>query len=468
MSRRNLYWLLGIAAVSFFGIAVSYATPTREKDRDYELVRLMVDVLHEVRSKYVVEVSPERERKLVEDMINGGLERLDPHSQYINPHDYKQFDKQSEGKFGGIGIQVGFDRQNRGQLSVISPMPGTPAYEAGVLAGDVILKIDGKATETMRMGEAIDMIQGEPGTKIVLSLAREGKKEPVDVTITRALIKVPSVLGDKRKKDDPKSWDFFIDAKERIGYVRLTSFSKNSTAELKSAIEQLEKDGVRAVVLDLRNNPGGLLKAAVEISDLFLDEGLIVSTKGRNYKDEVYRAKAEGTLLNGPNGKVPMAVLINKYSASASEIVSAALQDHKRAVIVGERSYGKGSVQNVLLMENETSALKLTTASYWRPSGKNIHRFPDKKDFESAKIDPDEWGVKPDAGMEVPMKDADRVEWMTWRSDRDVVRAKPKAAQKDKDGKPKPPYVDRVLQKAVDQLKKELADKPAAPVQRDA
>jgi carboxyl-terminal processing protease len=468
MSRRNLYWLLGIAAVSVFGIAVSYATPTREKDRDYELVRLMVDVLHEVRSKYVVEVSPERERKLVEDMINGGLERLDPHSQYINPHDYKQFDKQSEGKFGGIGIQVGFDRHNRGVLTVISPMPGTPAYEAGVLAGDTILKIDGKATETMRMGEAIDMIQGEPGTKISLSLSREGKKDPVEVTITRAIIKVPSVLGDKRKKDDPKSWDFFIDAKERIGYVRLTAFSKNATAELKEAIEQLEKDGVRAVILDLRNNPGGLLKAAVEISDLFLDEGLIVSTKGRNYKDEVYRAKAEGTLLNGPNGKVPMAVLINKFSASASEIVAAALQDHKRAVIVGERSYGKGSVQNVLLMENDTSALKLTTASYWRPSGKNIHRFPDKKDFEAAKIDPDEWGVRPDSGLEVAMKEADRIEWMTWRSDRDVVRAKPKAVEKDKDGNAKAPYVDRVLQKAVEQMKKELANKPAAPVQRDA
>src|SRR5262249_49984621 len=162
--------------------------------------------------------------------------------------------------------------------------------------------------ETMRMGEAIDLIQGEPGSKISLALAREGKKEPIEVTITRAIIKVPSVLGDKRKDED-KSWDYFIDAKERIGYVRLTNFSKNSAAELKSAIEQLEKDGVRAVILDLRNNPGGLLKAAVEISDLFLDEGLIVSTKGRNYKDEVYRAKAEGTLLNGPNGKVPMAVL---------------------------------------------------------------------------------------------------------------------------------------------------------------
>src|SRR5690349_10009861 len=262
MSRRNLYWLLGIAAVSVLGLAVAYSAPTREKDRDYELVRLLVDVLHEVRHRYVVDVSPDRERKLVEDMINGGLERLDPHSQYINPRDYKQFDKQSEGKFGGVGIQVGFDRQHRGQLTVISPMVGTPAYEAGVLAGDVILKIDGKSTEHLRMSEAVDMIQGEPGSKVTLSLAREGEKKPLDITITRAIIKVPSVLGDRRKPGNAKEWDYFIDRKERIAYLRLTSFSKNAPAELKTAIEQLEKDGVRALVLDLRNNPGGLLRAA--------------------------------------------------------------------------------------------------------------------------------------------------------------------------------------------------------------
>src|SRR5262249_9385555 len=156
-------------------------------------------------------------------------------------------------------------------------------------------------------------------------------------------------------------------------------------------------------VIDLRNNPGGLLRGAVEISDLFLTEGVIVSTKGRNHKDEVYRAKAEGTLLSAPGREVPIAVLINKYSASASEIPADAPQDHKRAVVIGERSYGKGSVQNIILLEGETSALKLTTASYWRPSGKNIHRFPDKKDFEAAKIDPDEWGVKPDPGFEVKL-----------------------------------------------------------------
>jgi carboxyl-terminal processing protease len=468
MSRRNLFWLLGTAAVFVFGLAVSYSAPTRERDKDYELVRLLVDVLHEVRTKYVVEVNPERERKLVEDMINGGLERLDPHSQYINPHDYKQFDKQSEGKFGGVGIQVGFDRQNRGQLTVISPMAGTPAYEAGVLAGDIILKIDGKPTDNMRMSEAVDMIQGEPGSKVTLSVVREGVKEPKDIPITRAIIKVPCVLGDLRKPDNPKEWDFFLDKKERIAYIRLTTFSKTAASELRTVVEGLEKDGVRGLILDLRNNPGGLLRAAVEISDMFLNEGVIVSTKGRNHKDEVYHAKPEGTLLTGPNGDVPIVVLINKFSASASEIVSAALQDHKRAVVVGERSYGKGSVQNIILMENDTSALKLTTASYWRPSGKNIHRFPDKKDFEAAKIDPDEWGVKPSEGMDVKMKDEERLAYMAHRSDRDIVRSKPKAPEMDKDGKPKPPFVDRVLQKALEAVKKEIHKGQAAPAKRDA
>jgi carboxyl-terminal processing protease len=456
MSRRNLYWLLGIVTVSLFGFTVSYSAPTREKDKDYELVRLVVDVLHEVRQRYVTDIDSDRERKLVEDMINGGLERLDPHSAYIPPREYKQFEKQSEGKFGGVGIQVGFDRQNRGQLTVISPMPGTPAYEAGVLAGDLIVKIDGKSTENMRMSEAVDMIQGDPGQKVTLTVLHEGSKDPKDIAITRAIIMVPSVLGDRRKADDPKAWDFLLDKDSKIGYIRLTNFSKTAAKEMRDAIEQLERDGVRGLIIDLRNNPGGLLKAAVEISDLFLTDGRIVSTKGRNHKEETYDAKPDGTLLL-PVEKYPMAVLVNKYSASASEILSAALQDHKRAIVVGERTYGKGSVQNIIEMHegSKSSALKLTTASYWRPNGKNIHRFPDSKDS-------DEWGVKPNDGFEVPMKDEERLEYMIYRSDRDIVRTKPKPAEGDKkDGKDKKPFVDRVLEKAVEHLKKEI-DKAGA------
>lgn len=459
MPLRNLGWLLGIASVAVFGLAVSHSAPSRENDRDYEMVRLVVDVLHEVRHKYVTEVDPQRERKLVEDMINGGLERLDQHSQYINPHDYQQFEKNSKGKFGGIGIQVGYDRQKGGTLSVISPVPGTPAYEGGVLAGDVIVKIDGKATDSMRLSEAVDMIQGNPGDKVTLTVIHEGTKDPVDIPIVRAEIQVPAVMGDHRKADNPKEWEYFIDPENKIGYIRLTGFSETSAQELKDTVTRLQKQGLRGLVLDLRNNPGGLLREAVKICNLFVGDGKIVSTKGRNHKDEVYEAKAADTIL--PAEKCPMVVLVNRYSASASEIVSACLQDHGRAVVIGERSYGKGSVQNVIEMKegDKKAALKLTTASYWRPSGKNIHRFPDAKDT-------DEWGVKPNEGFEVKLTDEERLDYLIDRSKRDVVRGKSNnttAPPKENKEAKKKPFVDRVLNKALEHLRGEIKHAEARP-----
>src|SRR5262249_1463998 len=209
MPRRNLAWILGIAAATVLGLAVSYSAPQRERDENYDLVRLLVDVLDEVDHKYVNKLDSERKRKLVEDMINGGLDRLDPHSIFISGKDFKQFNRQSEGSFGGIGIQLGYDRASGMQLSVISPMVGTPAYEAGVLANDLIVKIDGKSTENMRVNDAVELIQGEPGQKITLTVLHEGSKEPVDIELTRAKIEVQSVLGDVRKPDNPKEWEFF-------------------------------------------------------------------------------------------------------------------------------------------------------------------------------------------------------------------------------------------------------------------
>jgi carboxyl-terminal processing protease len=471
MPLRNLGWLLGVVGVFALGFAVAYTAPSEEKSRDYGNMKLLVDVMEQVRKNYVTELTPDQERKLFEDMINGGLERLDPHSAYINPHDLKQFDKSSKGSFGGIGIQLGTDRQNHGQLTVISPMVGTPAYEKGVLAGDAILKIEGKSTEGMRIGEAVDLITGDIGKDITLTIQHEGAKEPIDVTITRAEIKVQSVMGDQRKPDNPKAWEYMLDKENRIGYIRLTAFSENAAQELRDAVAELEKDGVRGLILDLRNNPGGLLEQAVKVSDLFLTEGPIVTIKGRNDKEKVYEAHEAGTMLV-PAEKYPMVVLVNKFAASASEIVSAALQDHKRAVVIGERSYGKGSVQNVIKLdegEHGKSALKLTTASYWRPSGKNIHRFPDSKES-------DEWGVKPNEGFEVPMKDEERLEYLIYRNDRDVVRGKNAPAKseekkeekkdeaKDGDKKEKKPFEDRVLQKALDYMRGEIKKVGAAPM----
>lgn len=475
MSRQNLALLMGVVGLVTFGLAgthlVSWAQERKERsDQRYARVRLMIDVLEEVDSKYVNDLSEERKRKLVEDMINGGLERLDPHSSYINPKEYKQFRKQSDGKFGGVGIQITTDRQT-GALQVISPMVGTPAYEAGVLPGDLITKIDGKSTENMRLSEAVELIQGEPGQKVVLTVLHEGSKEPVDLAMIRAEIKVQSVLGDQRKPGNPKEWDYFIDKDKGIAYIRLVSFSENAAEELKQALLECKSANLRGLILDLRNNPGGLLRSAVDITNLFLPEGVIVSTRGRNHRGETHEASPRKHILSAE--ACPMVILINKYSASASEIVAAALQDHKRAVIIGERSFGKGSVQNVIPMEGRSSALKLTTASYWRPSGKNIHRFTDAKET-------DDWGVKPNPGFEIPMKDDERLEYVIYRRDRDIVPGKAgpaKAAEpaKDKDqssgkdkDKPKKPFEDRALQKALEYLRGEIKTAEIAPAESAA
>jgi carboxyl-terminal processing protease len=447
MSRWNLSWLIGIPLVVVLGLTLVYsAPPLRQKDQNYELVKLIVDVLDEVDQNYVRELSPDDRRKLVEEMINGGLERLDPYSAFLSDREFKQFERKNNGSFGGVGIQVGLDRSTGG-LVVTTPLVGTPAYEAGVLAGDLIVKIDDKPLENARTSEAVEKIQGEIGTSVTLTVVHEGQKKPVDIKITRAEIKIETVLGDRRKADNSAEWDFVIDKEKKIAYIRLMEFEKPTAETLEKVLKQLEGEGVRGLILDLRGNPGGLLTSAVSVADLFLKSGRIVSTQGRKTPERVYEAKAEGTLFE-PAAEHPMFVLIDKYSASASEIVAAALQDHGRAVIVGERSFGKGSVQNVYPMEDNT-ALKLTTQSYHRPSGRNIHRFPDSKES-------DEWGVSPNPGFAVKLTDEERYNYLIARRKRDVVQGKPGAGAEKKDEK-LPPLTDKVLDKALEHIRAELA-----------
>ncbi len=490
MSERNLFWILGIAATTILGLAVAvFSAPSGDRGKDYENVRLLVDVLHEARDKYVTEITPDRERKLVEDMINGGLEHLDPHSTYINPKEWKQFNDHSRGKFGGIGVQIGYDRQVRThvaytpkedgkwsrhstnysqeRLSIVSCMPDSPASKAGIVSGDLVLKIAGKSTANMPSNEAIDLIKGEPDQILEMTVLHPGSKKPVDVKITRAIIEVKTVLGDLRKKDASKDWDYFLPSDKRIGYLRLTGFGEESTREMLAALKELKDGGMRGLILDLRNNPGGLLNEAVSVSNLFLPAGSkIVTTKGRNRSDAPYvadteqrlletvfrrpedaeaKAKVQGALLL-PAEQYPVVILVNRYSASAAEIVAAALQDHQRAIVVGERSFGKGSVQDMIKMENGTSRLKLTTASYWRPSGKNIHRLPTSKES-------DEWGVSPTPGYEVVLKDSERIDYLIGRNDRDIYRA---AGQPLGEGRSKKEFKDRVLAKAVECIKQEI------------
>ncbi len=453
MSRSNLAWLLGFTAVALVALSLSHTlslsiSAPPQLLKKHENYRLLVDVLEEVQQKYVKELDAEKMRELVENMISGGLFMLDPHSDFVNAEEFRQFNQQNKGTFGGVGISIEPDRAS-GLFKVVSPMPGTPAYEAGVQAGDYILKVDGVATENLPMKKIIDMIQGEPGTRVTITVQHEGDKKPVDLEITRAKINVESVMGDRRMKNNLKEWDFWIDATTKIAYVRVTGFTETTVADLTKVVAALQRANMRGLVIDLRTNPGGLLRAAVEASSLFLPEGKhVVTTKGRNQKEEVYNAHNNGAV---EPGSYPIAVLINRFSASASEILAAALQDHLRAVIIGERSYGKGSVQNVIMLENNNTALRLTTASYWRPSGQNIHRFPESKETE-------EWGVKPSKGYEVKLTDDDFRKYLKWRRSRDVVH------RAGGDTKEAEEFRDKVLDKALEYIRGEVS-KQANPGQ---
>jgi carboxyl-terminal processing protease len=370
--------------------------PDRPSTQDdvYELQRLLVDTLDQVERNYV---RPVDRRKLVEAAIKGALAELDPYSSYIGPDEMNRFRSAVESEFGGIGIRVMVDAG--GALRVISTFAGSPAHRAGIIAGDRIVEIEGQSTEHVGVDDAVRRLQGEVGTPVSLSVIHPGQSDKQPVKITREWIHVETVLGDHRNPDGV--WNFMLDPEQRIAYVSLTAFSRDTAGELRKVLAALEKEKIRGLVLDLRFNPGGLLNSAVDVCRLFISTGRIVSTAGRNSPERVWEARKEGTFEG-----FRMAVLVNRYSASASEIVSACLQDHHRAVVVGERTWGKGSVQNVIELEHSDknvarSVLKLTTAGYRRPNGKNIDRAPGAKAG-------DEWGVSPDKDLELKLDDAER------------------------------------------------------------
>ena len=304
--------------------------------------------MERAKSSYVEEVS---DKQLIEAAINGMLTSLDPHSSYMDGKDFKYMSEQTKGKFGGLGIEVTMEN---GVVKGITPMDGTPAYKAGLKPGDYMLNIDGESVVGMSLNDAVDRMRGKVGSKVKLTIRRFNEK-PFDVTIKREEIKIQSVKTDMKGDD--------------VLYVRITSFSedidKNITKAVKSAMKK-HKD-LKGIVIDIRNNPGGLLDQAVSVSDLFLDKGEIVSTRSRNEEDTVKYTAKPGDITNG----LPIVVIVNDGSASASEIVAGALQDHKRAVILGEKTFGKGSVQTIIPLNNN-GAMRLTTARYYTPSGRSI------------------------------------------------------------------------------------------------
>lgn len=432
----HVFWMV-VFSLCLFLFVVPGSTEDKDNKNDdeyYRLMQLFADSFERIDRHYVKEVDRE---KLIEAAIEGMVGTLDQYSTYISSKDLSHFNEVVDQEFGGIGIQISPDPETK-KLTVITPLPGTPAYKAGIRAGDVIMEINNEKTDGFSIERAIKLLKGKPGEEVTIGVKHLDSDNIEQIKVTRAIIHVSTVLGDKYNKDS--TWNYYIDPEDKIGYIRLTHFSRRSANELRSAMETLTQDGLKGLILDLRFNPGGLLSQATEISDMFIEEGKIVSTKGRNIRERTWNAKKEGTYSG-----FPLVILINRYSASASEIVSACLQDNKRAVVIGERSWGKGSVQNVIEVGNggKSSALKLTTASYHRPSGKNIHRFPGAKET-------DEWGVFPDKDHEVKMDSNEMKEYLEYRKERDILQDS---------GPPKSEFVDKQLSAALDFLKNEISEK---------
>jgi carboxyl-terminal processing protease len=416
------------------------AKKTQEQEY-FELMQVFVDMFEQVERNYVKDVD---RRKLMEAALRGMLKELDPYSSYIPPEELARFNDRVQQEFGGVGIQVAPEPRTR-RILVISPLPNTPAYRAGVRAGDIVMEVEGEDTEDMPISRAVELMKGPPGDTVRLKVRHLGSTSDETFVIERAIIQVSSVLGDKYDEDG--QWDFMLDGENGIGYIRLTQFGRKSGEELAATLEKLKKQDMKGLVLDLRFNPGGLLSQAVQISDMFIESGTIVSTEGKNSRPRTWSATKSGTYSD-----FPMVILVNRFSASASEIVSACLQDHKRAYVVGERSWGKGSVQNIIELESGASALKLTTAGYKRPSGKNIHRFPDAKTT-------DEWGVMPDEEARFSRKELE--DYDRYRRDRDILREGKESEIE---------FEDRQLVKALEHLRTQLAEdtkKPAADEKKE-
>lgn len=367
-SAVTLTFLASIGISGFLlGAFTTAGTLAYAKER-YADLQIFTKVLNLVQQYYVEEVDM---TKLIYGGVRGMLQELDPHTNFLPPEVYKEFESETSGEFGGLGIEITLQNDI---LTVISPIEDTPAWEAGIQAGDKIVEINGESTKGLSLAEAAQRMRGKKGSKVRMGIFREGFDKPKEFVVSRGTVKLKSVK--------------LTDLDDGIGYIRLTSFIENSATDFEKALKDLTKKHkeLRGLVIDLRRNPGGLLDQAVKISDLFLEEGVIVSTIGRNKKEkEVIYAKKGGT-YNG----FPIVVLVNEYSASASEILAGALQDNKRALIMGQQTFGKGSVQSVVKL-GDGSGLKLTVARYYTPSGRSIQSEGVKPDVIVEDVDPEQF-----------------------------------------------------------------------------
>lgn len=395
MNREKFAWIASIALVCLLAFQLPGSMAAR--DDEYSFVRTLVDIHRQVVTNYADEVDDQRLR---EAAIDGLLSRLDPYSVYVPPAEREQFDRALDGTFRGVGIQL--HQLENGQIEVVSPIDGSPAFEAGVMAGDIILKVNGESVEGERLDAVIKRIAGEKDTQVTLTV-RHITGEEQELTMQRQDIVVPTIKGFERNQDH--TWNWFVSEDPKIAYVRITQFTSDTHDTLRQAMSQLRQQGMKGLILDLRFNPGGRLDQAVQVIDMFIDEGTIVSTRGRNRPERIVYATVPETLPY-----FPMIVLINEHSASAAEIVAGSLMDNRRALVIGERSYGKGSVQELIPLDGDGGELKLTVAHYYLPSGRLVHR---KKDAE-------DWGVEPQ--IIVPMSDEQAVAVMRQRQQQELFR----------------------------------------------
>jgi len=341
---KKKFILISLTIFSFIFSKICFAT---NDENIYEKIDLLGEVLEKINKEYVEEVN---QSDTIDAAINGVLQSLDPYSAYMSPETFQEMETETSGKFGGLGIEVGMEF---GLVKVITPMDDSPAEREGVKAGDYIVKINEIQVQGKTLSEAVELMRGPVGSKLEITVRRKGVKKALVFEITREIIEVKSVKSKIINND--------------VGYIRLTAFNDNSSKQIKNKIEKFKKKKINKYVLDLRNNPGGLLSQAVKISDFFLDDGEIVSTKSRKSSENKKYFARKGDIINGET----LLVLINYGSASASEIVAGALKDHKRAILIGENSYGKGSVQSIIPLKNK-GAIRLTISKYYLPSGKSI------------------------------------------------------------------------------------------------
>ena len=401
MPKRNLAWILVITMITL----LMWQLPQIIAGRDavYRAFGPLVDARAQIRKRYVDDTD---DAQLVSAAVDAGIKAMvdrleDPYALYLNEKDYVRFKNRTDGIFGGIGVDV--CSVDKG-LEVLSRTPNSPAVAAGVLPGDIITHVDGRPMNKMSLDDAVNrMLNGPPETRVTLTISRpsDGSQSPPrQIIVERAIIHFDPICGWSRT--DEGGWRFMLDEQYGIGYVRLLKFTPDADDRLDVEVERLLRANMKAMVLDLRNNTGGLLDSAREIADRFLESGLIVSTAGRKTDEKKWYAMRDGTYPN-----FPLAVLVNGSSASAAEILAGSLRDNNRAVVVGERTYGKGSVQEVVELDRQSGAIKLTTAYYYLPNGQCIHRTPKS-------IEDDTWGVKPT--IPVNLTESQRAKWVAaWR-----------------------------------------------------